>query len=62
MIGRSSDAVCGLHRAQGDEEHEFLDLASKPRLTVCQWIFQFRSQGRKLRFGDLDLKITMMVS
>jgi hypothetical protein len=20
-----SDAMCGLHRAQGDEEHEFLD-------------------------------------
>jgi hypothetical protein len=24
MIERSGDAVCGLHRAQGDEEHEFL--------------------------------------
>jgi hypothetical protein len=24
-IGRSGDAVCGLHRARGDEEHEFLD-------------------------------------
>jgi hypothetical protein len=23
-IGRSGDAVCGLHRARGDEEHEFL--------------------------------------
>jgi hypothetical protein len=22
-IGRSGDAVCGLHRARGDEEHEF---------------------------------------
>jgi hypothetical protein len=22
-IGRSGDAVCGLHRACGDEEHEF---------------------------------------
>jgi hypothetical protein len=23
-IGRSSDAVCGLHRARGDEKHRFL--------------------------------------
>jgi hypothetical protein len=23
MIGRSGDAVCGLYRAQGDEEHGF---------------------------------------
>jgi hypothetical protein len=22
-IGRSGNAVCGLHRARGDEEHEF---------------------------------------
>jgi hypothetical protein len=36
-IGRSGDAMCGLHRARGDEEHEFLGSASKPRLTVCQW-------------------------
>jgi hypothetical protein len=26
--------VCSLYCAQGDEEHEFLALASKPRLTV----------------------------
>jgi uncharacterized protein YidB (DUF937 family) len=24
MSGRSGDAVCGLHHAQGDEEREFL--------------------------------------
>jgi hypothetical protein len=24
MIGRSGDAVCGLHRARGDEERRFL--------------------------------------
>jgi hypothetical protein len=24
MISRSGDAVCGLHRAHGDEEREFL--------------------------------------
>jgi hypothetical protein len=49
MIERLGDVVYGLHRAQGDEEHIFLDLASKPRstispalatkpvATVCQW-------------------------
>jgi hypothetical protein len=34
MIKRSGDAVCGLHQAQGDEEHEFLSLATKLRSTV----------------------------
>jgi hypothetical protein len=34
MIERLGDAVCALHHAQGDEEHEFLGLASKPRSTV----------------------------
>jgi hypothetical protein len=33
MIERSDDVVCGLHHAQGDEEREFLGLASKLRLT-----------------------------
>jgi hypothetical protein len=33
MIERSGDAVCDLHHAQGDEEHEFLGLATKPRST-----------------------------
>jgi hypothetical protein len=32
-IGRSGDTVCGLHRAQGDEERRFLGWASKPRST-----------------------------
>jgi hypothetical protein len=58
MIGRSGDAVCGLHRAQEDEEHGFLDLASKPRLKVSR----FGPQNWQLWFGDLDLKITMTVS
>jgi hypothetical protein len=31
-IERSGDAMCGLHHAQGDEDHMFLCLASKPRL------------------------------
>jgi hypothetical protein len=26
--------MCSLHHVQGDEEHEFLSLASKPRSTV----------------------------
>jgi hypothetical protein len=33
-VKRSGDAVCDLHYAQGDEEREFLGLASKPRSTV----------------------------
>jgi hypothetical protein len=36
-IERSGDIVCNLHHARGDEEHEFLGGASKPRSTVCQW-------------------------
>jgi hypothetical protein len=34
MIKRLGDTVCGLHHAQGDEEHGILGLASKPRSTV----------------------------
>jgi hypothetical protein len=33
-IERSSDIMCSLHCAQGDEEHMFLGLASKSRSTV----------------------------
>jgi hypothetical protein len=33
-IERSGDAVCSLHRARGNDEYEFLHLASKPSLTV----------------------------
>jgi hypothetical protein len=33
-VKRSGDAVCDLYCAQGDEEREFLGLASKPRSTV----------------------------
>jgi hypothetical protein len=58
MIGRSGYTVCGLHRAQEDEEHVFLGLASKPWLSISQ----FGPQNRQLRFGDLDLKITVTVS
>jgi hypothetical protein len=34
MIERSGDTVCDLHRAQGDEKHEFLGLASQQRSTI----------------------------
>jgi hypothetical protein len=62
--------VCGLHRAQGDEECGFLDLASNPRSTVylslpqnwCLWVSRFGPQNRQVRFSDLDLKITVTVS
>jgi hypothetical protein len=37
MIDRMGDNVCGLYRAQGDEEHGFFGLALKPRSIVCQW-------------------------
>jgi hypothetical protein len=33
----SGGAVCGLHRARGDEECRFLGWALKPRSTVCEW-------------------------
>jgi hypothetical protein len=33
-IKKSDDAVCGPHRARGDEEREFLDSAPKSRSTV----------------------------
>jgi hypothetical protein len=33
MIERSDDVMCSLHRAQGDEESEFLSSASKLRST-----------------------------
>jgi hypothetical protein len=43
-IGRSGDIVCGLYRAQGDEEHEFLGLTLKPRSMVYQW-FGLKTTG-----------------
>jgi hypothetical protein len=33
-IERSGSAVCGLHRARGDEEYVFLGYASKPSSTA----------------------------
>jgi hypothetical protein len=31
-IGRLGDAVCGLHRARGDEDHEFFWLSLKTKV------------------------------
>jgi hypothetical protein len=69
-IGRSGDAMCGLYRAQWDEEREFLGLASKPRSTISTGlaskplarVFQFGPQSQQLRFDDLAHKITAMIS
>jgi hypothetical protein len=37
-IERSGDAVCDLNHAEGDEEHEFLGLASKRWVTTCSTV------------------------
>jgi phage-related baseplate assembly protein len=50
--------VCVLHHAEGDEEHEFLILASKQR-SMVSW---FEPQNRQLRFDDLEHKITATIS
>jgi hypothetical protein len=64
MIERSGDAVCGLHRAQGDEERKFLGLASKPRSTVSPGltsklvatVLVIWPQNNSLGFPSLGLK------
>jgi hypothetical protein len=50
-IERSGGAVCGLHRARGDEECGFLGSASKPKLTVCQWFGLKTTETVSHRFG-----------
>jgi hypothetical protein len=63
-IDRLDDTVCGLHRAQGDEKHEFLGLASKPRSTVSPdlaskqmaTILVVWTQNHSLEFFGLGLK------
>jgi hypothetical protein len=70
MIERSSDAVCGLHHAQGDEEREFLGLDSKPRSTVfpslaskpVAMVLVVWHPNWQLWFADLAHKITTTVS
>jgi hypothetical protein len=64
-IERSGDVVCDLHRAQGDEEREFLSSASKPKSTVSPdlasklvaTILVVCPQNHSLGFSDLGLKI-----
>jgi hypothetical protein len=58
MIERSGDAVCGLHRARGDEEHMFLGWASKPWSTVCQW-FDLKTIGTVCQWFDLKINGTI---
>jgi hypothetical protein len=65
MIKMSGDVVCGLHHAQGDEEHEFLGSVSKPRSTVSPGlaskpvatVLVVWSPNHSLRFLSLGLKI-----
>jgi hypothetical protein len=64
-IERSCDAVCGLHRAQGDEEFGFLGSASKPRSTVSSGlaskpvatVLMVWHQNRSFEFPCLGIKI-----
>jgi hypothetical protein len=63
-IGRSSDVICDLYYAQGDEEHRFLSLASKPRSAVSliltskpvTTVLVVWPQNHSLRFSGLGLK------
>jgi hypothetical protein len=63
-VEMSGDTVCGLHRAEGYEEREFLDLASNqgrrflPVSPQNRWlqVFWIGPQNWQLRFGDLTTK------
>jgi hypothetical protein len=59
VIERSGGAVCGLHRARGDEEREFLGSASKPMVTVCEW---FGLKTTRTVFACLATKPVVTVS
>jgi hypothetical protein len=64
MIERSGDTMCSRHRAQGDKEHGFLGLASKPILMVSSglasklvaMVLVVWSQNHSLGFLSLGLK------
>jgi hypothetical protein len=64
MTERSGDAVCGLHRAEGNEECGFLRLASKPRSTVSPGlasklvatVLVVWPQNHSIEFPNLGLK------
>jgi hypothetical protein len=63
-IEKSGDALCGLHRAQGDEERWFVGLASIPRSMVspgltsklAATVLMVWPQTHLLGFSDLGLK------
>jgi hypothetical protein len=67
-IEKSGDALCDLHRSQGDEERWFVGLASIPRSMVSPGltsklasnplarVFRFGPQTHLLGFSDLGLK------
>jgi hypothetical protein len=65
MIKSSGDAMCGLHHVQGDEEREFLGLASKSRSTVSPslvsklvaTVLVVWPQNHSFGFPSLGLKI-----
>jgi hypothetical protein len=58
MIGRSGDAMCGLHHAHRDEERGFFWLSLKIKVDG----FPVWTSNRQLWFDDLGLKITVSVS
>jgi hypothetical protein len=71
MIGRSGDVVCNPYCTHGgDDKHRFSSLISKPMATVCQWfdlkntatVSWFGNQNQGRQFGDLGLKIIVIVS
>jgi hypothetical protein len=49
-------AVCTVHK-----ETRSASFLIEPQ-NHCLWVFRFGSQNRQLRFGELSLKITAMVS
>jgi hypothetical protein len=51
-IRRLGDDVCGLYCAQGNEECEFLCLATKPRFTICQRF------GLKITRSDFPVSVS----
>jgi hypothetical protein len=55
-IERSGGALCGLHRAHGDERG-FLGSSSKLRLTVCEW---FDLKTTRTVFTGLASKLVVM--
>jgi hypothetical protein len=59
VIEKSGGAMCGLHRARGDEEREFLGCALKPRSTVCEC---FGLKITRTVFAGLASKLVATVS